>query len=741
MEQLYSSGFSVSDYMDEFFIMPPQSPDSSNNNSPVQITPQLSDVSQSSTGSPPQSIPHFHNTSSSKPPNKRKRQTVIPEQSQSVHWEKYDSPSVQCAALYEDLSPMNGTFSMGVRHIDKNIQPSPEGKSWIVYRQNQFKLQCYLTGSLQHYTTPVVSVEDIPHSRSPTTLFVRSENNVYPVEGLYFYLYAIKQHEDEEHIVEESKIALHQVGPSRTKKETRAPDLLPIVDGEAMFDKLQFQASTSVGGHAYFRVITRLVCKSAEGIRVVTSQISPRMVVRAQNPGRYATPKQIGNIPNTAVHTNFTNPTTPLSNPHSLLPPSLSGMNASLSGMTSSMVLSPPSLPAMTSSASVGSGEMMHSGPVPKLMNIGNPPMPMMSPFGMLPHLFNSTSSYNQPENSSKSPWLMTREVVYHHGKVGINTNSPPEALSVQGNILVTGDILKPSDRRLKRNFMLVDTSSQMTAIENIKIYDYEVMAEDSVRKERGVIAQELEKVMPEAVHHLGDVAVSGQNIENLLVVNERMLLLENIGATQHLDKAVKREKEEIEFVNNKVKELEEEENKNSSALMRAMHSMLGLIMSEDFRESSEDECLYCGVSLLGLGPAWTLFVMGWFFPPAWVLGTLYAFSKSRSKRTAGVINMLMILMITCVVLIITNSGKGSFYVACIIGVVVIGLVLITTISFFKKKRQRLRASVWKRLRVLMREAREEEAKKAYASRKNSGFEGDHQPPLPHGGGVSSSPV
>ena len=72
------------------------------------------------------------------------------------------------------------------------------------------------------------------------------------------------------------------------------------------------------------------------------------------------------------------------------------------------------------------------------------------------------------------------------------------------------------------------------------------------------VIAQELEKVMPDAVHHIGDVSVSGHNVENLLVVNERMLLLENIGATQHLDKAVKREKEEIEFVNSKVKELEE---------------------------------------------------------------------------------------------------------------------------------------------------------------------------------------
>ena len=29
----------------------------------------------------------------------------------------------------------------------------------------------------------------------------------------------------------------------------------------------------------------------------------------------------------------------------------------------------------------------------------------------------------------------------YHFGRVGINTSIPPEALTVQGNILLTGDV------------------------------------------------------------------------------------------------------------------------------------------------------------------------------------------------------------------------------------------------------------------------------------------------------------
>ena len=74
-----------------------------------------------------------------------------------------------------------------------------------------------------------------------------------------------------------------------------------------------------------------------------------------------------------------------------------------------------------------------------------------------------------------------------------------------------------------------------------------------------------------------------------------------------------------------------------------------------------------------------------------------------------------MVMLAVCIILVVTNSGKGIFYVAIIIAVVVVGLVFVTTISYYRKKRQRLRASVWKRLRQLMAEAREEEARKRVA--------------------------
>lgn len=50
------------------------------------------------------------------------------------------------------------------------------------------------------------------------------------------------------------------------------------------------------------------------------------------------------------------------------------------------------------------------------------------------------------------------------------------------------------------------------------------------------MIAQEIAHLLPSAVYEGGNFVIptTGETVENLLVVNERMLLLENIGATQY---------------------------------------------------------------------------------------------------------------------------------------------------------------------------------------------------------------
>ena len=43
--------------------------------------------------------------------------------------------------------------------------------------------------------------------------------------------------------------------------------------------------------------------------------------------------------------------------------------------------------------------------------------------------------------------------VLFSQGRVGVNTDKPDEALTVHGNMKLTGHIIQPSDKRAKENF------------------------------------------------------------------------------------------------------------------------------------------------------------------------------------------------------------------------------------------------------------------------------------------------
>lgn len=147
-------------------------------------------------------------------------------------------------------------------------------------------------------------------------------------------------------------------------------------------------------------------------------------------------------------------------------------------------------------------------------------------------------------------------------GKVGINTDYPTEALSVQGNIQLTGQVLQPSDIRIKEKIKELDTRTQLDNVKKIKIVQYNYKEEYvehlpdeqkpgnnliwntycdvlkllvyfftdlSQKPQTGVIAQEVMKVIPEAVTTAGDFPVnSGANkiIEDMLIVNKDRLFL-----------------------------------------------------------------------------------------------------------------------------------------------------------------------------------------------------------------------
>jgi hypothetical protein len=72
------------------------------------------------------------------------------------------------------------------------------------------------------------------------------------------------------------------------------------------------------------------------------------------------------------------------------------------------------------------------------------------------------------------------------------------------------------------------------------------------------VIAQEVQKLIPHAVEEIGDVQLnSGETIQNLLVVNERILLFENIGATQELKQLLDQENRTVGQLGERINTLE----------------------------------------------------------------------------------------------------------------------------------------------------------------------------------------
>lgn len=133
---------------------------------------------------------------------------------------------------------------------------------------------------------------------------------------------------------------------------------------------------------------------------------------------------------------------------------------------------------------------------------------------------------------------------LYHIGFVGINTAAPTEALSVAGNIKVTGTILQPSDKRVKTDISPVDTAQQLANIQRLPLYTYQLRPEWAASvnlagapTQCGVLAQELQQVLPTAVRaEAGSRTLAdGSIIDNLLTVDKERLHMETLGAVKAL--------------------------------------------------------------------------------------------------------------------------------------------------------------------------------------------------------------
>ncbi|XP_058682702.1 myelin regulatory factor-like protein [Poecile atricapillus] len=155
-------------------------------------------------------------------------------------------------------------------------------------------------------------------------------------------------------------------------------------------------------------------------------------------------------------------------------------------------------------------------------------------------------SNPGQFENDSDVLWQRGHipETIAYHGRVGINTDAPDEALVVCGNAKVMGRVMHPSDSRAKQNIREVDTNEQLRRITQMRLVEYDYKPEFASvmgikdTHETGIIAQEVKRLLPEAVREVGDVACNdGEKIENFLMVDKDQIFMENVGAVKQLCK------------------------------------------------------------------------------------------------------------------------------------------------------------------------------------------------------------
>lgn len=114
---------------------------------------------------------------------------------------------------------------------------------------------------------------------------------------------------------------------------------------------------------------------------------------------------------------------------------------------------------------------------------------------------------------------------IFYHSRgnacFGVMTSSTSSSykLYVGGSIYAEGDIVAYSDRRKKENIVTVDNA--LNTVNKLRGVYYNRIDDDSKKRQIGVIAQEIQEVLPEVVTHAKDVdeyGVSYGNITGLLI-------------------------------------------------------------------------------------------------------------------------------------------------------------------------------------------------------------------------------
>jgi hypothetical protein len=102
-------------------------------------------------------------------------------------------------------------------------------------------------------------------------------------------------------------------------------------------------------------------------------------------------------------------------------------------------------------------------------------------------------------------------------GKIGVGTTTPSYSLDIDGTLQTSGDVIAFSDKRKKKNIEPI--TNALEKVLQLQGVTFNKLDDDN-RRHAGIIAQEVEKVLPEVVYtdEFGMKSVAYGNMIGLLI-------------------------------------------------------------------------------------------------------------------------------------------------------------------------------------------------------------------------------